>query len=81
MSPHRRLAYKHDVDFVPGVAAYAVNTVVEMTETPAGVHMVLRVDPMHDATWTQRMAQGWQEELGKLERQCQRIERSTSSTR
>ena len=46
--PNRRLAYRHDVDFVPGVATYAVDTVVELVETPAGVRMVLRFDAMHD---------------------------------
>lgn len=68
VTPNRRLAYKHDVDFVPGVAAYAVDTVVELTETPAGVHMVLRFDAMHDDTWTERATMGWQSELGKLDK-------------
>jgi uncharacterized protein YndB with AHSA1/START domain len=65
---NRRIAYRHDVDFVPGVAAYAVDTVVELDETPTGVHMVLRLDAMHDDTWTRRMADGWESELQKLEK-------------
>src|SRR5262249_44545904 len=36
IAPHRRLAYTHDVDFAPGVAAYAVDTIVELEETPHG---------------------------------------------
>jgi len=63
----RRLAYRHDVDFVPRVAAYAVDTVVELSETATGVRMVLRFGAMHDDTWTERAAMGWQSELGKLE--------------
>jgi uncharacterized protein YndB with AHSA1/START domain len=66
VTPNRRLAYQHDVDFVPGVAAYAVDTVVELTETPSGVRMVLRFDAMHDDEWTQRATMGWESELGKL---------------
>ena len=34
--PHRRLAYFHAVDFVPGVAAYDVETVVELSRRPRG---------------------------------------------
>ncbi len=64
--PNRRLAYRHDVDFVPGVATYTVDTVVELTETPAGVRMVLRFDAMHDDVWTERATMGWNMELGKL---------------
>jgi len=58
----------HAADFVPGVAAYAVETVVELTETASGVRMVLRFDAMHDDTWTERATMGWQSELGKLEK-------------
>lgn len=68
VTPNRRLAYRHDIDFVPGVAAYAVDTVVELAETATGVHMVLRFDAMHDDTWTERATMGWQSELGKLEK-------------
>jgi uncharacterized protein YndB with AHSA1/START domain len=66
VQPGRRLAYSHDVDFVPGVAPYAVETVVELTETPQGVRLVLLLDPMHDDEWTRRATMGWESELGKL---------------
>jgi uncharacterized protein YndB with AHSA1/START domain len=68
IAPNQRLAYRHDVDFVPGVAAYAVDTVVELAETPAGVRMVLRLDPMHDDEWTRRATMGWDQQLGKLDK-------------
>jgi uncharacterized protein YndB with AHSA1/START domain len=66
IQPGRRLAYSHDVDFVPGVAPYAVETVVELAETPQGVRLVLLLDPMHDDEWTRRATMGWESELGKL---------------
>jgi len=64
--PHRRLAYRHPVDFVPGVATYDVTTVVELDPTDSGVKMVLSFDRMHDALWTERAAKGWESEVGKL---------------
>ena len=64
----RRLAYEHPVDFVPGVAAYDVTTVVELSLADAGVKMVLSFDRMHDDLWTQRAAKGWESEIGKLEK-------------
>jgi uncharacterized protein YndB with AHSA1/START domain len=68
ITPHRRLAYTHVVDFVPGVGAYDVNTVVELHPVPAGVRMVLAIDRMHDDVWTQRAVAGWEQELGKLDK-------------
>lgn len=64
----RRLAYEHPVDFVPGVAAYDVTTVVELSLADAGVKMVLSFDRMHDELWTRRAAKGWENEIGKLEK-------------
>ena len=65
---NRRLAYTHDVDFVPGVPAYAIETVVELHQTPTGVRMVLEFDPLHSDEWTGRAQAGWESELGKLEK-------------
>ncbi len=64
--PRTRLAYDHLADFIPGVEAYTVATIVEMIPGPEGVRMVLSLDAMHDEIWTQRMAAGWEMELGKL---------------
>ncbi len=68
VTPTTRLAYLHDVDFVPEVSAYEVETVVELRATTDGVHLTLRFDAMHDDTWTARATEGWNGELGKLER-------------
>jgi uncharacterized protein YndB with AHSA1/START domain len=63
--PRRRLAYFHAVDFVPGVAAYDVDTVVEISTVAAGVRMVVTVDAMHDAHWTEMARRGWESQLDK----------------
>jgi uncharacterized protein YndB with AHSA1/START domain/predicted enzyme related to lactoylglutathione lyase len=65
---HHRLAYVNHVDFVPGVAPYENATSVDFMRTANGVRMVLTLDPMHDEIWTQRMAAGWESEVGKLEK-------------
>ena len=66
--PQARLAYVNVVDFVPGVTAYEVDTVVELGAADGVVHLKLTLDPMHDDVWTQRATMGWEMELGKLER-------------
>jgi uncharacterized protein YndB with AHSA1/START domain len=66
--PLRRLAYTHLADFIPGVAAYDVETVVSFEQVGATVRMTLRFDRMHDQAWTQRAAAGWKMELDKLAR-------------
>ena len=64
--PLARLAYIHLADFIPGVEPYDIATVVELHETPAGVHMKLTFDAMHSDEWTDRAVMGWEGELGKL---------------
>ncbi|MEZ4436793.1 MAG: SRPBCC domain-containing protein [bacterium] len=64
----RRLVYAHSADFIPGMAPYDVETVVEMEPVPAGVRLALTFDRMHDDVWTERARMGWESELGKLAR-------------
>lgn len=66
VDPPRRLAYTNMVDFVPGVPPYEVATTVELTEEPGGVRLVLTLDAMHDAHWTEMAVKGWESQLGKL---------------
>jgi uncharacterized protein YndB with AHSA1/START domain len=68
VAPLRRLAYRHLVDFVPGVKPYDVTTVVELDARPEGVRMILTIDAMHDESWTGRAVMGWESQLGKLAR-------------
>ena len=62
----KRLAYQQLADFIPEVAPYDVDTVVEMQETPKGVHMTVTFDAMHDELWTERSVAGMNMELDKL---------------
>jgi uncharacterized protein YndB with AHSA1/START domain len=66
--PRQRLVYTNLADFIPGVEAYDVGTMVELFPGADGVRLVLTLDPMHDEIWTQRMSAGWENELGKLEK-------------
>jgi uncharacterized protein YndB with AHSA1/START domain len=66
ITPPRRLAFTHVVDFVPGVDAYQSATVVELTARGADTHLTLTVEAMHDEQWTDRAVSGWKNELGKL---------------
>ena len=63
----RRLDYTNVVDFIPGVAPYDADTVVELFPVSGGrTRLVLTIDAMHDDAWTQRATMGWEQELGKL---------------
>jgi len=64
----KRLAWRQDVDFVPGVTPYDVATSVELFEESGRVRMVMTLEAMHDAEWTKRAAAGWEQQLGKLAR-------------
>ncbi|HXU05613.1 MAG TPA: SRPBCC domain-containing protein [Polyangia bacterium] len=66
VTPPRRLAFTHVVDFVPGVTPYESATIVELTARGADTHLVLTVEAMHDEQWTNMAVMGWQSELGKL---------------
>ena len=66
VTPPSRLVYEHLTDFIPGVAPYNVTHRVELEATADGVRLVLTFDAMHDETWTQRAAMGWESELGRL---------------
>ena len=65
---NKRLAYSQLTDFVPGVAPYDVDAVVDLEETPKGVKMTLTFDAMHDDMWTERATQGWRQQFEKLEK-------------
>jgi len=67
--PPRRLAYRSMVDFVPGVDAYEVETLLELHEVDGGgTQLVLTFDAMHDDRWTQLARMGHESELERLER-------------
>jgi uncharacterized protein YndB with AHSA1/START domain len=74
VSPMQRLAYIHLVDFVPGVEAYDVATVVELHAERNRVRMVVHVNAMHSDEWTQRAISGWESQLSKLDQLFRRLE-------
>ena len=63
--PHR-LAYMELADFIPGVEAYEVETIVELRSVGDAVHMVLTFEAMHDARWTELARLGREGELERL---------------
>ena len=64
--PGERLAYLSLVDYAPGVEPYEHETVVEFTPSGDGVHVVMRMELMHDDDWTPRLIAGRTSELDKL---------------
>jgi uncharacterized protein YndB with AHSA1/START domain len=69
VDPPRRLAYRSVVDFVPGVEAYDVVTLLELHEVEGGgTRLVLTFEAMHDDRWTQLARMGHESELDRLER-------------
>jgi uncharacterized protein YndB with AHSA1/START domain len=59
----RRLAYSSLVDFVPGVEPYEQLTVVDLEPVGDGTHVVMRMEPLHDDVWTERLVAGRTNEL------------------
>ncbi len=66
--PNRRLVYGNAIDFVPGIAPYTTTTIVELSPAPGGTRLVVTNDAMHDPRWTGLATQGWQQQIGKLEK-------------
>lgn len=66
VTPARRLAFTHVIDFVPGVEPYESATIVELQAHGDETQLVLTLEVMHDEQWTQMAVAGWESELGKL---------------
>ena len=64
---HERLAWSNKVDFT-GAPAYTKDTVLDLSASGDTVRVVITLEPMHDELWTGRMKQGFEMELGKLEK-------------
>ncbi|NRD48479.1 SRPBCC family protein [Corallococcus exiguus] len=72
LTPKTRLAYRHAVDFIPGVTPYTVSTVVEFEAKGDTVRMVVTSDAMHSKEWTERASMGMESQLNKLNKRFQR---------
>ncbi len=68
VEPPRRLVFKEQADFIPGVEPYEVETIVELTEAGDETRLKLTFEAMHDDRWTQLATAGREMELAKLER-------------
>ena len=68
VDPPRRLVYTSFVDFVPSVEPYEQRTVVELQPEEDGTRVVMKMEPMHDEEWTQRLVAGRTNELENLAR-------------
>jgi uncharacterized protein YndB with AHSA1/START domain len=68
IDPVRRLAYRSVVDFVPGMPPYEFLTEIELSPEDAGTRVVMRMEPLHDEEWTQRLVAGRENELENLAR-------------
>ena len=66
--PRRRLAYSQQADFIPNVKPYEIATTVEFEASGTNVQLVLTLDAMHDAEWTEMAVKGREGELRKLEK-------------
>jgi uncharacterized protein YndB with AHSA1/START domain len=64
-----RLGYLSLVDFVRDVPPYEHLTQIDLIESAdGGTHVVMTVDALHDAEWTQRLLAGRGNELDNLAR-------------
>ncbi|MFP2900762.1 SRPBCC family protein [Corallococcus sp. 4LFB] len=72
VTPQRRIAYRHAVDFIPGVAPYTVSTGVDLHVQGDSVRMTVTADALHSGEWTQRASAGWESQLRKLDKRFQR---------
>ncbi|WOP18464.1 SRPBCC domain-containing protein [Raineyella sp. LH-20] len=61
-----RLAYRSVVDFVPDHEPYEQLTEIELEPVDGGTRITMRVEPMHDEVWTQRLVAGRANELDNL---------------
>lgn len=61
-----RLAYRSVIDFVPDHEPYEQLTEVELHPVEDGTRIVMRVEPLHDEVWTQRLLAGRANELDNL---------------
>lgn len=66
IEPMRGIAYTTRADFIPGVQPYDFTTQVNFHVHGESIRMVISMDAMHDALWTERAAKGMESQLEKL---------------
>ena len=68
VTPLRRIALTHIIDFVAGVTPYESRATVDFFPSGATVRMVVTLEPLHDEQWTNNAVMGWTSQLTKLEK-------------
>ncbi len=68
IKPPRRIAWRTMLDFIPGMAPYEVEAVIDFHPVADGVRLVITQDAMHNDEWTQMSIAGMTSSLDKLER-------------
>ncbi|GAA2063793.1 SRPBCC family protein [Leifsonia soli] len=63
-----RLGYRSLIDFVPGHEPYEQLTEIELEPADGGTRVIMRVEPLHDDVWTERLLAGRANELDNLAR-------------
>jgi uncharacterized protein YndB with AHSA1/START domain len=63
-----RLAYESLIDFIPDHEPYQELTVIEFAEVDGGTAVTMRMEPLHDEVWTERLLAGRANELENLAR-------------
>ena len=66
--PKDRLSITHVIDFLPGVTPYESTMVVEFFPSGPNVRMVVTLEQMHDAAFTEMQRAGFTSQLTKLDR-------------
>ena len=72
ISPHRRLAITHVIDFLDGETPYESTMVVEFFPSDKNVRMVVTLDPMHNEEFTKMSTMGFTSQLTKLDKRFAR---------
>lgn len=67
VTPQRRIAMTHMIDFIKDVKPYTATSVVEFIPSGNSTRMVVNLTPMHDEQWTQMATMGWNSQLSKLD--------------
>ena len=62
----RRFTYDSLVDFVPGHAPYTIANEITLVPNGPDVKVIITVDRLHDAEWTERLVAGRKSQLDKL---------------
>jgi uncharacterized protein YndB with AHSA1/START domain len=66
VEPLRRLRILHVIDFIPGVAPYDNNIVVEFSAHGSTATMTVTIQAHIDKEWTKRSAMGFESQLRKV---------------